>query len=61
MVEKFNNWKKRNVENIDLPKQEGDDNHESFLVQLNWLKEIGFKDTDLFCKLFLWCMIGGKK
>ncbi len=60
-MEKFNNWKERNVDNIDLPKQEGDDNHESFLVQLDWLKEIGFRDTDLFCKLFLWCMIGGKK
>ena len=60
-MSQFDNWKKRNVENIHLPKQEGDDIHESFLVQLNWLKEIGFSDVDLFSKHFLWCLIGGKK
>jgi NRPS condensation-like uncharacterized protein len=60
-MEKFNKWKKRNVDNIHLPKQEGDDIHESFLVQLNWLKKIGYRNTDLFSKLFLWCLIGGKK
>ena len=60
-MEKFNKWKKRNVDNIHLPKQEGDDIHESFLVQLDWLKKIGYKNTDLFSKLFLWCLIGGKK
>ncbi|MBI5679612.1 MAG: class I SAM-dependent methyltransferase [Methanobacterium sp.] len=60
-MEKFDSWKKRNVENIHIPKKDGDDVHESFLVQLNWLKEIGFSKTDLFSKYFLWCMIGGKK
>jgi hypothetical protein len=34
VMEKFNGWKKRNVDNIDQPKVEGDDIHESFLVQL---------------------------
>jgi tRNA (cmo5U34)-methyltransferase len=60
-MEKFSKWKKRNVDNINRPKDEGDDIHESFLVQLNWLKDVGFRNTDIFCKLFLWCMIGGKK
>lgn len=60
-MEKFDSWKKRNVDNISLPKSEGDDVHESFLVQLGWLNEIGFVETDIFCKYFLWCMIGGKK
>jgi tRNA (cmo5U34)-methyltransferase len=60
-MEKFDSWKKRNVDNIHLPKQEGDDVHESFLVQLNWLKEIGFSEIDVFSKYLLWCMIGGKK
>jgi tRNA (cmo5U34)-methyltransferase len=60
-MEKFDSWKKRNVDNIHFPKQEGDDVHESFLVQLDWLKEIGFSETDVFSKHFLWCLIGGKK
>ncbi len=60
-MKKFDMWKKRNVNNINLPKKEGDDIHESFLVQLEWLDQIGFKNTDLFCKVFLWCMIGGQK
>jgi hypothetical protein len=60
-MEKFDSWKKRNVDNIHIPKQEGDDVHESFLVQLDWLKKTGFNETDLFSKHFLWCLIGGKK
>jgi len=60
-MEKFDNWKERNIDNIHLPKKEGDDVHESFLVQLDWLNEIGFVETDIFCKYFLWSMIGGKK
>ena len=42
VMEKFNGLKKRNVENIDKPKVEGDDIHESFLVQLEWLTDVGF-------------------
>jgi tRNA (cmo5U34)-methyltransferase len=61
VMEKFEGWKKRNVDNIDIPKVEGDDIHESFLVQLDWLNEAGFIETDLICKLYLWSMIGGKK
>jgi tRNA (cmo5U34)-methyltransferase len=60
-MEKFSNWKKRNINNIHLPKQEGDDIHESFLTQLDWLKKIGFTRTDIFSKHLLWCLIGGKK
>ena len=61
VMEKFDGWKKRNVDHINSPKVEGDDIHESFLVQLEWLKDAGFKETDVFCKLSLWSMIGGKK
>jgi len=60
-MNQFDNWKKRNVDDIDKPKNEGDDIHESFLLQLDWLKEIGFVETDMFSKHFLWCLIGGKK
>ena len=60
-MEKFDSWKKRNVNDIHMPKKEGDDIHESFPVQLDWLNEIGFVETDIFCKYFLWGMIGGKK
>lgn len=60
-MEKFDSWKERNIDNAHLPKQEGDDIHESFLTQLDWLNETGFQETDIFCKYFLWGMIGGKK
>jgi hypothetical protein len=30
---------------------EGDDIYESFLVQLEWLKDAGFQEVDIFCKL----------
>ena len=60
-MEKFSNWKKRNLDNAHLPKQEGDDIHEPFLAQLDCLKEIGFTETDIFSKHLLWCLIGGKK
>jgi tRNA (cmo5U34)-methyltransferase len=60
-MEKFDLWGKRNIDDIHLPKKEGDDIHESFSVQLDWLNEIGFQNTDIFCKYFLWGMIGGKK
>lgn len=57
----FNNWKTRNIEYINTPKQKGDDLHESFIDQLNWLKGSGFKTVDLFLKYHLWCVIGGQK
>ena len=57
----FTNWKIRNIDNISVKKQEGDDMHEPFLSQLNWLMDIGFSNADLFVKYHLWCVIGGKK
>lgn len=57
----FDRWKKRNIEDINTPKQKGDDLHESFVDQLNWLHDIGFKSVDLFVKYHLWCIIGGRK
>jgi ubiquinone/menaquinone biosynthesis C-methylase UbiE len=57
----FDKWEERNIKNIDRPKQKGDDLHESYLTQIEWLKEIGFKRTDLFLKHHLWCAIGGVK
>ncbi len=61
VMEKFEGWKNRNVYNTNEPKREGDDIHESFLVQLEWLNDAGFREIDVICKLYLWCMIGGKK
>ena len=60
-MEKFSGWKKRNLDNVHIPKKEGDDIHEPFLAQLDCLKEIGFTETDIFSKHMLWCLIGGKK
>jgi len=59
--ERFEGWKKRNVENIDQPKLPGDDIHEFFLSQMEWLRAIGFVNVDLFVKFQLWSAIGGQK
>lgn len=61
LMQHFNNWKMRNIDNVNKPKSKGDDIHKSFIEQLKWLSEIGFKNTDLFIKYHLWCMIGGQK
>lgn len=57
----FNGWRKRNINNIDIPKVKGDDIHESFDVQLEYLEKAGFRNVDLFVKFHLWCVIGGQK
>ncbi len=57
----FDNWKIRNLDNIEKPKTKGDDIHETFIDQINWLNEIGYKNVDLFIKHHLWCVIGGQK
>lgn len=57
----FENWKKRNIDGIDQPKTEGDDIHDSFLEQMEWLREIGYVNVDLFIKYHLWSVIGGQK
>ena len=57
----FDNWKIRNVDNIDRPKSKGDDLHEIFTIQMNWMKEIGFSNVDIFIKYYLWCVVGGQK
>jgi ubiquinone/menaquinone biosynthesis C-methylase UbiE len=57
----FDNWKTRNIENFSLPKYKGDDLHENFLDQLNWLSQAGFQNQDVFYKYHLWTMIGGQK
>lgn len=57
----FDNWKRRNVDNVDVPKVKGDDIHQDFMVQLAWLRESGFTNVDVFIKYHLWCAIGGQK
>lgn len=57
----FQNWKRRNVDEIDHPKKKGDDIHDSFLKQMEWLREIGFVNVDLYIKYHLWSVIGGQK
>jgi hypothetical protein len=59
--DKFASWKKRNVENVGLPKQTGDDLHECFVAQMEWLRASGFVNVDLFMKFQLWSVIGGQK
>ncbi len=57
----FDKWRQRNVDNIHAPKAKGDDIHDSFMDQIQWLQDIGFVDVDLFVKYHLWCVIGGRK
>jgi 2-polyprenyl-3-methyl-5-hydroxy-6-metoxy-1,4-benzoquinol methylase len=57
----FDNWELRNVVNVDVPKTKGDDIHEHFAAQVDWLREIGFADADVYLKYHLWCAIGGRK
>lgn len=57
----FARWKTRNIDNIDAPKQKGDDLHEPFLDQVHWLQEIGLTGADVLVKYHLWCIIGGQK
>jgi len=43
MAGHFEGWKRRNIKHIDQPKTKGDDMHEPFIEQVQWLKEIGFE------------------
>jgi tRNA (cmo5U34)-methyltransferase len=57
----FDGWKRRNIERIDRPKTKGDDLHEPFVDQVQWLKDIGYEAVDIFVKYHLWCVVGGRK
>lgn len=57
----FEKWKVRNVDNVDKPKVKGDDIHEGFLDQAQWLAEVGFANVDVFFKYHLWACIGGQR
>ena len=57
----IDNWAVRNIEKAGQPKKEGDDIHEGFFEQLQWLKKEGFIHVDLFLKYHLWSVIGGQK
>ncbi len=57
----FENWKLRNIDGIDQPKTKGDDLHDPVLDQVQWLREVGYADVDLYVKYQLWCMIGGRR
>ena len=57
----FDKWALRNVVNVDVPKVKGDDIHECFATQVDWLQEIGFSEADVYIKYHLWCVIGGRK
>ncbi|MBN1217913.1 MAG: class I SAM-dependent methyltransferase [Anaerolineae bacterium] len=60
-VDHFDRWKARNIANFNQPKTKGDDLHEVFTLQMQWLQEIGFVNVDIFLKYHLWCMVGGQK
>ncbi len=57
----FDKWKIRNVDNADQPKVKGDDIHEGFIEQAQWLTEAGFTNVDVFFKYHVWAAIGGQK
>jgi SAM-dependent methyltransferase len=57
----FENWKLRNIDNYGRPKSKGDDLHDRFTDQLDWLREIGYANVDVYVKYHLWCVIGGQK
>ncbi len=59
--EKFKLWKIRNIDNAAKPKSKGDDIHEGYIEQMQWLRQTGFVDVDLFVKFQLWSLIGGRK
>jgi len=57
----FDKWKQRNIDNFGQPKVKGDDLHECFTLQMQWLKAVGFANVDVFVKYHLWCAVGGQK
>jgi ubiquinone/menaquinone biosynthesis C-methylase UbiE len=57
----FKKWKKRNIDQMQVPKSKGDDIHASFLTQISWLLSIGFRKVDLLLKYQLWCAVCGQK
>jgi tRNA (cmo5U34)-methyltransferase len=57
----FDKWKTRNIDNFGQPKIKGDDLHETFTLQMQWLKAAGFNNVDVFIKYHLWCIVGGQK
>ncbi len=59
--EKFRLWKIRNIDNAAKPKSKGDDIHEGYIEQMQWLRQTGFVEVDLFVKFQLWSLIGGRK
>ena len=60
-VDHFDKWKERNIDNFGQPKVKGDDLHERFTLQMQWLKAAGFVNVDVFVKYHLWCAVGGQK
>ena len=56
-------WKARYLDRPASPKTKaaGDDLHDPMLHQVEWLKDSGFCQVDLFVKYHLWCLIGGQK
>lgn len=57
----FKRWQDRNITGFNKLKKEGDDLHDSFTDQIQWLEDAGFINCDLFIKYHLWCVIGGMK
>lgn len=57
----FGRWQARNLEGFGAPKQEGDDMHAPYDLQLRMLEEAGYQEVELFAKYHLFCLIGGVK
>jgi hypothetical protein len=47
--------------NAGQPKLPGDDIHDGYIEQLQWLRDSGFVEVDIFVKFQLWAGMGGRK
>ena len=57
----FERWKIRNIDNFGIEKVAGDDMHDGYVAQLEWLKDAGFDHVNLIYKYHLWNLIVEKK
>lgn len=54
-------WHERNITRFGEPKQSGDDCHETAAVQLEYLREAGFRDVRLTWNERLWGVLVGRR
>ena len=57
MAETMRGWQKRNIEQFDLPRQSGDDCHETSEAQINYLRAAGFFSVDVPWHKEMWAVL----